>query len=187
MRRSLPLALAGLLIGSFASAEESPPKPAPPAVAPAAAKAPVKRARKAKKAKKRDPKAPVANSPGFQLLAGGVSRVSVEISQKVDITEHKAEGRIAYRMKGVSVPTRTNRLPLETMFFQTPVSRVLLAELDDGDVDLVIELKQPSTPSYKLVETEGGVTLQVDFPAPAAGGAPKPAAPKQAQAEGAMR
>ncbi|HVK63115.1 MAG TPA: hypothetical protein VM694_01505 [Polyangium sp.] len=175
MRRSLPLALAGLLIGSFASAEESPPKPAPAA---AAAKAPVKRARKAKKAKKRDPKAPVANSPGFQILAGGASRVSVEISQKVDITEHKAEGRIAYRMKGVSVPTRTNRLPLETTFFQTPVGRVLLAELDDGDVDLVIELKQPSTPSYKLVETEGGVTLQVDFPA---------SAPKQAQAEGAMR
>ncbi|TKD10464.1 hypothetical protein [Polyangium fumosum] len=183
MRRSLPFALAGLLIGSFAWAEASPPKPAPPA----AAQAPVKKARKAKKAKKRDPKAPVANSPGFQLLAGGVSRVSVEISQKVDITEHKAEGRIAYRMKGVVVPTRTNRLPLETMFFPTPVGRVRLAELDDGDVDLVIELKQPSTPSYKLVETEGGVTLQVDFPALAAGNQPKPAAPKQAQAEGAMR
>jgi hypothetical protein len=181
MRRSLPLALAGLLLGSSASAEESPPKsPSPPsASAPAATKAPARKAKKAKKARKRDPKAPVANSPGFQVLTGGVSRVWVEISQKVEITEHKAEGRIAYRMKGVSVPTRTNRLPLETMFFQTPVGRVLLAELDDGDVDLVIELKQPSTPSYRLVESEGGVTLQVDFPAPAAA--------KRAPAEGTTR
>lgn len=178
MRRSLPLALAGLLIGSFASAEETSSKTPPPAGASAPA-APAKKARKAKKAKKRDPKAPVASSPSFQILAGGVSRVWVEISQKVDVTEHKAEGRIAYRMKGVEVPTRTNRLPLETMFFQTPVGRVLLTELDDGDVDLVIELKQPSTPSHKLVESEGGVTLQVDFPAPAS--------PKQASAEGAMR
>ncbi|MDI1483241.1 hypothetical protein [Polyangium sp. y55x31] len=180
MRRSLPLALAGLLIGSFASAEESSKTPPPAgASAPAASRAPVKKARKAKKAKKRDPNAPVASSPSFQILAGGVSRVWVEISQKVDVTEHKAEGRIAYRMKGVVVPTRTNRLPLETMFFQTPVGRVLLTELDDGDVDLVIELKQPSTPSHKLVESEGGVTLQVDFPAPASS--------KQASAEGAMR
>ncbi|MDI3287707.1 hypothetical protein [Polyangium sp. 15x6] len=175
MRRSLPLALAGLLIGSFASAEESPSKTPPSA----GASAPAKKIRKTKKAKKRDPKAPVASSPSFQILAGGVSRVWVEISQKVDVTEHKAEGRIAYRMKGVVVPTRTNRLPLETMFFQTPVGRVLLAELDDGDVDLVIELKQPSTPSYKLVETEGGVTLQVDFPASVAS--------KKPPAEGAMR
>ncbi|MDC3961680.1 hypothetical protein [Polyangium jinanense] len=181
MRRSLPLALAGLLIGSFASAEESTSKTPPPAgaSAPAAPRAPVKKARKAKKAKKRDPKAPVASSPSFQILASGVSRVWIEVSEKVDVTEHKAEGRIAYRLKGVVVPTRTNRLPLETMFFQTPVGRVLLVELDDGDVDLVVELKQPSTPSYKLVETEGGVTLQVDFPASATS--------KQAPAEGATR
>ena len=183
MRRSLPLALAGLLFGSFASAEAPPSKsPAPPSVStPAATKAPAKKAKKGKKARKRDPKAAVASSPGFQVLSGGVSRVWVEISEKVTITEHKAEGRITYRMKGVSVPTRTNRLPLETMFFQTPVGRVLLSELDDGDVDLVIELRQPSTPTYKLVETERGVTLQVDFPAPAGN------QPKQTSTEGATR
>ncbi len=187
MRRSLPLALAGLLLGPLASAEESPaPRPPPPskiATAPSRAPAPVKKARRAKTAKRRERKGPVANYPGFRVLDGGASRVWVEISEKVAITEHKAEGRIVYRMKGVSVPTRTNRLPLETMFFPTPVGRVLLTELDDGDVDLVIELRQPSTPSHKLVETEGGVTLQVDFPAPEA----PPAQAKRASAEGAMR
>lgn len=118
-----------------------------------------------KQAQAREIKGPIASFPAFQMLANGVSRVSVEISEKVEVTEHQAAGRLTYRLKGVSVPTRTNRLPLETMFFQSPVSRVQLVEQEEADLDLVIELSQPSTPTYKLVDTEGGVLLQVDFPA----------------------
>jgi len=179
--RALPLLLP-LILAPVAYADEPAAASAPKVAAPAPNKAPAqvakttheKSAKHHKKAKKRDIKGPVANFPGFRMLSAGESRVSVEISEKVDVTEHKAEGRIAYRMKGVSVPTKTNRLPLETMFFQTPVGRIQLVELDEGDVDLVIELRQASTPTYKLAEAESGFVLEVDFPKPTAAIPPPP-------------
>ena len=106
----------------------------------------------------------IATFPGFRMLDGNASRVFLEVSRKVVITEHKAEGRIAYRMQGVGVPTRTNRLALVTTFFRSPVGRVQLVEGDDH-LDLVIELRTPSQATHRLVESEGGVVLEVDFPA----------------------
>jgi len=125
---------------------------------------------------------PVATYPGFKMLADGTSRVFVEVSRKVDITEHKAQGRVVYRLKGVSVPIRTNRLALLTGFFASPIGRIqLVAEGDD--MDLVIDLRAPSTPQHKIIESEGGIVLQVDFPklagqpAPAQTAAPPPPGP----------
>lgn len=190
MRKLCPTVLVGSLLASVASAQEPPTKPvasgsaqnaatgsatgsASSAAAPAEADAstapakPVKRAvRRAKK--RRAIKGAVANFPSFRVLQDGSSRIHVEISQKVIVAERKAEGRIAYRIKGASVPVRTNLLPLETSFFRTPVSRVSLTEVDDDDVELIIELRQATSPSYKVVETDAGMILQVDFPAPAA-------------------
>src|SRR5262249_45496678 len=64
---------------------------------------------------------------------------------------------------GVQVPTRTNRLPLLTAFFATPVTRAELVERD-ADVDLVIDVKSGVTAQYRIVETDKGAELQVDFP-----------------------
>lgn len=107
---------------------------------------------------------PVATYPGFHLTDAG-SRVLVEVSRKVDVGEHKAQGRITYRLKGVAAPTRTNRLPLLTGFFPTtPVSKVQLVEAS-GDVDLVIDLRAQSDATYKVADTpKGGMVLQIDFP-----------------------
>lgn len=187
MRQLGPIALAGSLIASAASAQQPPPAaPAPPpavvatgstqnsangaasgsvAVGDAPAK-PAKRA--ARRAKKRQVvKGPVANFPSFRVLPDGSSRIHVQISEKTIVAERKAEGRLAYRIKGASVPVRTNLLPLVTSFFRTPVSRVTLVEAGDEDVELVVELRQPSTATYKVVDTDAGMILQVDFPAPA--------------------
>jgi hypothetical protein len=185
MRPHLPAALAALLAASSSSLGAPPgepgsaPKPpvhadepaakAPPAAA-APSPAPQKRAMKAQKGKKKAQKAkreingPVATFPAFRLLEDGGARVHVEISEKVPVSEHKAEGRVAYRIKGAAVPTSNNLRALDTQFFDTPVARVQLVEVDE-DVDLVIDLKQPAQPSHRLVESEGGVVLQVDFPA----------------------
>jgi len=204
MRQLCPTVLAGSLIASIASAQQPPPAPpaAPPAPATAAATgstqnstsgsanastpgastdAPAKPAKRAvRRAKKRQVvKGPVANFPSFRVLPDGSSRVNVEISEKVIVAERKAEGRIAYRIKGASVPVRTNLLPLETSFFRTPVSRVSLVEAGDEDVELIVELRQTSTVTYKVVETDSGMILQVDFPPPAAQ-APAPQAPAPA-------
>jgi hypothetical protein len=117
----------------------------------------------------------VATYPGFKLLRDGTSRVFVEVSKKVDITEHKAQGRVTYRMKGVSAPIRTNRLALLTGFFSTPVGRIQLVE-EGSDVDLVIELRAPSDAQHKVIDSEGGIVLQVDFPKPAGAVGQAPAA-----------
>src|SRR5206468_12121349 len=102
------------------------------------------KSKKSKKSKEADahpvrPGAAVATFPGFKMLPDGSSRVFVEVSRKIDVTEHKAEGRITYRLKGAAVPIRTNRLPIDTSFFPTPVGRIQLVEEGD-DADLVIEL-----------------------------------------------
>jgi hypothetical protein len=198
MRQLYPTVLVGSLVVSVASAQEAPPAPAPKPAAPVASGStqtsaagsaqtqgasdagasakPGKRAPQRKAKKRRAVKGPVASFPAFRVLPDGTSRVNVEISQKVIVAERKAEGRVAYRIKGASVPVRTNRLPLETSFFRTPVARVSLVEVDEEDVELVVELRQPSTATYKVVETDAGMTLQVDFPAPAAqASAPAPA------------
>ncbi len=172
------------------------PKPAPPlpkagAATPGAApvakpaKAPSrgKTAAAGKKKKKGTKDAPVtgpvATYPGFRMLDGGGSRVLVTLSKKVAVTETKAPGKLTYKIQGVQVPTRTNRLPLLTGFFATPVSRAELVE-HDADVDLVIEVKDATGVTYRVVENDRGAELQVDFPklatdpadkAPAAGDA----------------
>jgi hypothetical protein len=143
-----------------------------------AADAPAKPARRAvRKAKKprAAKKGPVANFPSFRVLPDGSSRINVAISEKVIVAERKAEGRVAYRLKGASVPVRTNLLPLETSFFKTPVGRVSLVEADEEDIELVVELRQPSAVTYKVVDTDAGILLQVDVPPPAPQAPPPPA------------
>jgi hypothetical protein len=177
-----------------APATASAPVATAPASQPAAGKAAAPAAPKAapakgpaKKAKKKGQDAPItgpiATYPGFRMLDGGGSRVFVTLSKKVNVTEHKAQGKLTYRIQGVRVPARTNRLPLLTTFFSTPVSRAELVERD-GDVDLVIDVRTAAAAQFRVVENDKGAELQVDFPkiaieepAAAAGpAAPPPAA-----------
>lgn len=165
----------------------APAAPPAPAGRPAAEAQPPPRQRAFRrpavnKKRKPNPNAAVATYPGFRIVPGGGSEVLLELSKKTEITEHKAQGRITYRIKAAEAPTPTNRLPLLTAFFPTAVSRVQLVEVDAEDLDLVIDLRTPSEVTHKLVESEGGVVLQVSFP-PIAGflagdGAPAQEAPQ---------
>jgi hypothetical protein len=122
------------------------------------------------------PNTPIATYPGFKMLPDGSSRVFVEVSRQVDIVETKSSSRVSYRLKGVFAPSKTNRLPLLTDFFRSPVGRVQL--VDDGDdLELVIDLREASDVQHRLVQSEGGVVLQVDFSKSAEVDAPAPAAP----------
>ncbi len=199
MRHLLPLALVGSLSLPGAALAQDPPAQPPAATGtvpnsasgsasggaqeststaetpPKAVKRP--KARKAKK-KRAVVKGPVANFPSFRVLPDGSSRINLEVSEKVIVAERKAEGRLAYRLKNTQVPVQTNLLPLETSFFRTPVGRLMLVEVDD-DIELVVELRQPSEATHRIVETDQGMILQVDFPAPPSQGqAPKPASAK---------
>jgi hypothetical protein len=106
---------------------------------------------------------PIANAPAFFRLDDGSTRISVECEAKVDIGEHHAQGRLVYRLKGARVMQRTNQLPLVTSWFATPVERAQLVQ-NGNDVDLVIELREATTPAFRAVETPRGIVIQVDFP-----------------------
>jgi hypothetical protein len=105
---------------------------------------------------------PAATYPGFRIMPDGTSRVFVQVSKKVGVSESKAAGRVVYRMRGVQT-IKTNQFPLVTAFFPTPVGKVQLVP-QGADLDMVIELRRPSDAQHRVLETERGMVLQVDFP-----------------------
>lgn len=166
-----------LALAQSAPAATAAPKAAPAqaTTAPAPAKAPAaaagappaarQRPGRARKPKKADDLAgrPVATFPGFRMLPTGGSRVFVQIhGGKVDVAESKAAGRLVYRMKGAGA-IQTNRFPLVTAFFATPVTQVQLVD-QGNDLDMVIDLRAQTEATYRVIETEQGVVIQVDFP-----------------------
>lgn len=192
--RSLLLS-AGLLLAPAAIAQTAPATPArtsqtssdpqpgsppedaaakPPAAS-ASTKAPLGRSKKAAVAARRKGKAapapplssnaPIVTAPGFRMIEEGKSRVFLEVSHKVDVTERRAEGRVIYQLKGAVIPLRNSRLPLPTGFFSTPVGRIELVRQGDS-AELVIELREAATPEHRVIETPRGIALQVDFPPP---------------------
>ncbi|MGK3994747.1 AMIN domain-containing protein [Sorangium sp. So ce1024] len=176
------------------AAQKAPPAPAkaPAAPAPAAgapgagaASAPPaarKRPGRARKPKKADDLTgrPVATFPGFRMLPTGGSRVFVQIhGGKVDVAESKAPGRLVYRMKGAGA-IQTNRFPLVTAFFATPVAQVQLVD-QGNDLDMVIDLRAQAEATYRVIDTDQGVVIQVDFPpfVPDQGAAAQPEGARQ--------
>ncbi len=109
------------------------------------------------------PGTPIASSPGFARLDDGTSRIWVEVTRKVEVLESKTPGRVVYRLRGTAVLQRTNQLPLLTGFFATPVDRVQLAQ-QGPDLDLIIELREVTDLTHRVVETPRGMVLQIDFP-----------------------
>src|SRR5262249_55070840 len=111
-------------------------------------------AAKAKKAREElpPPGTPIASFPGFAPLDDGKTRIFVEVSRKVDVVQTKSAGRVTYRLRGTSVAARTNQLSLITGYFNTPVARVQLVPMTP-DLDVVIELREATDPTYAVVET----------------------------------
>ena len=106
---------------------------------------------------------PLAGAPSFVRLDDGATRIVLEVSSRVDVTENRAQGRVVYRLKGAQVGERTNQLPLLTGFFSTPVERMQLVQ-QGPDVDLIIDLREASEPVQRVVETPRGIVLQIDLP-----------------------
>ena len=149
---------------------------------PAAKPAPRRRNRSKPTVRTLAPNTPLASYPAFRLLDDGQSRVAVEVSRKVTITEHKAQGRVVYRLDDVALPGHNAHLALPTGFFRTPVDRVGLVEQGNG-VDLVIELREAVQPTYRVLDTPRGIVIQVDFPRPSGAGAGAEAPPAPAAAK----
>ena len=85
------------------------------------------------------------------MLADGGSRVFLQVNGKVEVTESKTDRRLVYRMKGVQA-IQTNRFPLVTSFFVTPVAKVQLVGRGHN-LDMVIDLRE--APFYWLEQYKG--------------------------------
>jgi hypothetical protein len=148
MRRStlawLPLAL---LVGARLASADPPPK------------APRAHASRPKAQKS----APIASRPGFEALEGGGSRVFVHLSKTVAVEERKAPGQLVYVLRGARSDVRNDQNPLVTVHFDTPVARVQLRPAGP-DLWLVIELRAPAQPIFRLApDQDGAAILQVEF------------------------
>jgi hypothetical protein len=156
------LVAASLTAGTLARAED--PKPGAPAAKAATAPQPRRAARA--KGKKDKESLGVAQFPGFQMLPDGSSRVFVDISRKVDVTEHVAAGFVTYELKDSRIEATNDLNPIETYYFNTPVIRARLRrDKKDKDLSLVISLRGEAKPTYRVNEMrDGSVRLEVDFP-----------------------
>lgn len=131
--------------------------------------------------------AAVATFPGFRLLPDGRSRIYVELTKAVSVDEQRTNGKLVYIIHDARVPVRNNRNSLITTHFATPVGRARLLTAG-GDVELIIDLRQAASASQKIVAGDnGGVRLEVDFPAgdyPPVPGLYDPPAAKERAREG---
>ena len=124
---------------------------------------------------------PVITWPGFQMRPDGTSRVFIQSTTALTSMPVASPAKFSLHLPGAKVSGNTNRLPLETRFFNTPVARVNIEEKRDG-VTLVLDLRGDVEP---VVSSERGPAgfyfLYIDLPkgqyvktAPALAEAPPP-------------
>jgi hypothetical protein len=152
------LGLVGLALAASARADE--PAAATPADA-APAAAPVSK-----------PRAPVhaghayaeAGPPGFETLADGSTRLSIELSQAVGYEAKATSGRVTYVVKGARAAHRNDYNPLVTVAFNTPVTSARLTP-HGRDLWFVVDLRAPVKPEVTTdAAKDGGMVLQIAFP-----------------------
>jgi hypothetical protein len=107
---------------------------------------------------------PMITWPGFQMRQDGTSRVFIQSTTALTPQPSAAGPRFSVYLPGAKVAGNTNKLPLETRFFNTPVSRVNIEQQRDG-VTLVLDLRAEISP---VVSSERGPTgyyfLYIDLP-----------------------
>jgi hypothetical protein len=125
--------------------------------------------------------------PGFQMRADGSSRVFVQSSAQIEPELKSADGKILVHLPGARIAAETNRLPLETRFFNTPVAKVSLT-VDRTGATLVMDMRAAVTPQITSERASNGYYFTfIDLPKGeyvAAPGAKPPVGPSMAPALG---
>lgn len=160
--------LSSLLLASVATPALAEEKAATPA--------PVAAARRPEK-KKVEPR-PTAEFPGFEMIKdGGGSRLYVDLSKRVDVTEHLSAGTITYVFKDARVDSYNDTNPLELFYFDTPAVRARM-HVVKKDVVLTIALRADVKATTRTVDTPQGARFEIDFPAGSYAEKAAPAVPK---------
>lgn len=94
--------------------------------------------------------------PGFQMLPDGSSRVFIQSTAPIDAKVlPAADGKFELALPGARVTEQTNRLPLDTRYFNTPVTRVSLSVARSG-ATLELDLRASVTPHVASRRSSSG-------------------------------
>lgn len=102
--------------------------------------------------------------PGFQMLPNGGSRVFIQTSVAVQPTVRREGTHLEIFLPTVSLPPGNARLPLDTSFFNSPVSEVH-AKRKKGGVVVSVVLRSDVAPEVRTERAETGYFfVLIEFP-----------------------
>ncbi len=127
--------------------------------------------------------------PGFQMRLDGTSRVFVQTTASVAVGTEVSADKVVVDFGNANIVGATNRFPLITKYFNTPVTKVELKR-EQGSTRMVLHLRVAATPQVSSEPAPSGFFfVYVDFPAgdfkPAGMSAIAPAPKEAPKAEGA--
>ncbi len=103
--------------------------------------------------------------PGFQMRPDGTSRVFFQSTVPVPVQTSLTAAKFVMKLPGTQIAGNNNRLPLETRFFNTPVTRVTITHARDG-VTVTLDLRAPVTPAVSGERGASGYAFTyIDLPA----------------------
>jgi hypothetical protein len=106
--------------------------------------------------------------PGFMMHEDG-SCFFVQTSRPVKFGTQKSEGRLELVLHNTQVHLKNTFLPLETEFFETPVTRATVQRRGPKDVVMVFEMREDATPTITQKKGKDGfnyVFVKFDSTAP---------------------
>ena len=106
--------------------------------------------------------------PGFIMHEDG-SSFFVQTSKEVRYGTTQAKGQFELVIHNIRVHLKTNFLPLETQFFDTPVTRATVQRSGKKDVKMVFEMREDVTPTITQKKGKDGfnyVFVNFSHPAP---------------------
>jgi len=83
-------------------------------------------------------------STGFRLTKDGGSEIVIQTSAEVTLEERSTDGASVFVVKNCRVQRSNDRRPLDTRFFDSPVTGVTLKE-HGGDLEISVALRGAAT------------------------------------------
>ena len=94
--------------------------------------------------------------PGSMMHEDGGSSFFVQTSGPVKVESQKSEGRFELILRNTRVHLKNTFLPLETQFFDTPVTRATVQRKGPKDVAMIVELRKDVTPTVTQKKGKDG-------------------------------
>ena len=105
-----------------------------------------------------NPKLAQAKGPEFAVVADGTTRITVQLSKRVEYRTEALPHRIVVNLDRAQVAVFNDRNPLVTTHFSTPVEDARLVQ-SKTVVRLVVDLKATVTPQVTLKDSPAGSSI----------------------------